>query len=89
MADYITTAQIDNIASETGKKLAAQKKIPIMIAMDGGDPTFRCKINGYSYEFPKGEVVEVPEDLATFIADRTKASVAAKKVRESLKNQQV
>lgn len=84
---YITAAEIDNLASETGKTLAAQKKVQIMIA-PGGDPTFRCTINGYKFEFPKGEMVEVPEDVATFIASRAQASIAAKKARENLQKGQ-
>lgn len=88
MANYITAAEIDNIASETGKALAAQKKVSIMIA-PGGDPTFRCTINGYKFEFPKGEMVEVPEDVAKFISDRAQASIAAKKMRDGMKNTQV
>ena len=84
---YITAAEIDKLASETGKALAEQKKVQIMIA-PGGDPTFRCTINGYKFEFPKGEMVEVPEDVATFIASRAQASIAAKKVRENLQKGQ-
>lgn len=87
MANYITAAEIDNIATETGKKLAAQKKVQIMIA-PGGDPTFRCTINGYRFEFPKGEMVEVPEDVAAFIASRAQASIAAKKMREGYQKAQ-
>lgn len=88
MQKVYTMADLDKMASETGKKLAKQEKVEIMIA-PGGDKNYRCMINGYSFEFPKGKMIEVPKDVAAFIASRTEASYAAEKQKEELKNVEV
>ena len=88
MSKYITAAEIDKLSSETGKKLAKQPKVNVMIAQ-GEEPTFRCIINGYKFEFPRGEMVKVPKDVATFIQSRVKAAVESeKRVAELLGDQE-
>ena len=64
---YLSAAEIDNITSETGKALAAQEKVSIMISKDRG-PYWEGGINGHMFRIQTGVVVKVPRDLATLIA---------------------
>lgn len=86
MGKYITAAEIDKLASETGKKLAAQEKVQVMIALDKENPKFRCNINGCPFEFERGKMIEVPKDIAAFIETHANATVAAENLKKSLRN---
>lgn len=64
---YISESDIDKITSETGKALAAQEKVSIMIAKDIG-PYWEGGINGHMFRIKTGMVVKVPRDLAVLIS---------------------
>ena len=65
---YITEQQIDQIASETGRALAAEKKIRMMIpAKDKKDKFWEGGINGHTFRFPTDTEVDLPESLYTLI----------------------
>jgi len=86
---YITNAEIDEIAKITGREMAKQKKVLLMIPVDPKEETYHCTINGYRYDIPRGKLVEVPEDLAKFIQRRTQAAVAAAEFGKSMENVEV
>ena len=82
---YISEAEIDAAAENTGKTLAKQEKVAVMIAPTPGEKMFKCIINGYSYAFPRGEMVEVPKSVANLIADLAQDVKVSQAYVESLK----
>ena len=64
---YLSEAEIDNIASATGKALAKEPKVSIMIQPDG-ESYWEGGVNGHFFRIRTGEPVEVPQSLATLIA---------------------
>lgn len=67
---YLSEAEIDNIASETGKVLAKEPKVTITIQSDG-ETHWEGGVNGHFFRIRTGEPVEVPQSLATLIAQST------------------
>ena len=65
---YITEMEIDNIASETGRALAKEPKVTITIQPENGESHWEGGINGHFFRIRTGEAVEVPQSLATLIA---------------------
>ena len=65
---YITEAQIDSIANETGKSLAKEDKVTITIQSESGESHWEGGINGHFFRIRTGEAVEIPQSLATLIA---------------------
>ena len=65
---YITEAQIDSIANETGKILAKEDKTTITIQPESGESHWEGGINGHFFRIRTGEPVDVPKSLATLIA---------------------
>lgn len=75
---YISEKEIDRLTTETGKILAAQPKVSIMIDRSHGD-YWEGGINGHMFRIKTGVVVEVPRDLATLIAQNAAVMEQAKK----------
>lgn len=67
---YITDKDIDKLTSETGKALAAQPKVSIMLERCAEGFKEYC-LNGHVFRIKTGEMVEVPQDLATLIKQNT------------------
>ena len=66
--NYLTEAEIDNIASETGKLLAAEPKVVLTIQPENGESHWEGGVNGHFFRIRTGEPVAVPQSLATLIA---------------------
>ncbi len=66
--NYLTEAEIDSIASETGKMLAAEPKVTITIQPENGELYWEGGVNGHFFRIRTGEPVAVPQSLATLIA---------------------
>lgn len=81
---YITEAEMAQSEKTTGEILAAQPKVSVMITPDKKNPMFHCTINGYSYKFPRGEVVEVPKDVAELISNLHQSMVTLKEQEDRL-----
>ncbi|MEA4869498.1 MAG: hypothetical protein VB062_02535 [Christensenella sp.] len=64
---YLTEAEIDNIASITGKALAKEPKVTITIQPDG-ESYWEGGVNGHFFRIRTGEPVDVPQSLATLIS---------------------
>lgn len=80
----ITEAQMAKAEKTTGEILAAQPKVKIMIAPDPENPMWRGCINGYDYAFPRGEMIDVPQDLAKLIEQSAAMAYERKKLEEKL-----
>jgi len=65
---YMTESQIDSIATETGKNLAKENKVTITIQPESGESHWEGGINGHFFRIRTGEPVDVPQSLATLIA---------------------
>lgn len=65
---YMTEAEIDNIASDTGKALAAEPKVTITIQGEDGEMYWEGGVNGHFFRIRTNESVAVPKSLATLIA---------------------
>jgi len=65
---YMTEAQIDSISTETGKALAKEDKVSISIQPENDETHWEGGINGHFFRIRTGETVEVPQSLATLIA---------------------
>ena len=51
----------------TKEQIARSPKVWVIIAPDEKDPMWRGTINGVDYKFPKGQMIEVPEQIADLI----------------------
>ncbi len=65
---YITEAEIDGIASETGKALAKEPKVRIVITAENGEAYWEGGVNGHFFRIKTNESVQVPQSLAALIA---------------------
>lgn len=65
---YMSEAEIDSIASATGKALAAEEKATITIQPENGESHWEGGVNGHFFRIRTGEPVAVPKSLATLIA---------------------
>ena len=65
---YITESEIDRIASETGKALAGEPKVTLVIRPENGEPFWEGGVNGHFFRIKTNESVAVPQSLATLIA---------------------
>ena len=65
---YITEQEIDNIASDTMRALAKEKRVTVTIQPEGGETTWEGGINGYFFRIRTGTPVAVPESLAKLIS---------------------
>ena len=84
---YITDSEIDRVATDTRKKLAAQPKVQIFIVpKDESDKEWSGVMNGHNFRFPKGEPVSVPEDLAKMIELNNKVIRQVAQLEKSFEN---
>ena len=81
--NYITDRQIAGIAGETGKNLAAEKKVELIIAPDRAGRPWEGGINGYFLRIARGVPVKVPESVARLISESEQVTLLGeKRVRE-------
>ena len=84
---YITEAEIDNISSDTGKALAAEPKVTIVIHPESGEPYWEGGVNGHFFRIRTNESVAVPKSLARLIAQsaavRVESEARVKAYRKS------
>lgn len=80
----VNDATIEQDARNTGREIAKEPKVTVMIAPDEKNPTWRGWINGYKYEFPKGRLIDVPKSVAKVIENSTRMSYAKQKMEEAL-----
>ena len=65
---YITEAEIDHISSQTGKQLAEEQKVTIIIQPENGEAYWEGGVNGHFFRIRTNETVAVPKSLAALIA---------------------
>ncbi len=65
---YITETEIDTISSATGKPLAKEPKVTIVIRPENGEEYWEGGINGHFFRIRTNESVAVPKSLAALIA---------------------
>ena len=65
---YITEQEIDQISSETGKRLAAEKKDVLTIRSRHGEAYWEGGVNGHFFRIRTETPVAVPQSLAALIA---------------------
>ena len=71
----VTETELKQMELTTGELIAKAPKVTVMIALDSGDPMWRGCINGYNYQFPKGQLVEVPEPVAEVIKNSARMQI--------------
>jgi len=60
----LSDKQMDDITKNTGKTLAGEEKVNLIIPkLDGESDYVECGINGYNYVIKKGEMVSVPRSV--------------------------
>ena len=79
---FVNDNALDRESMSIGEIIKNEPKVPIIMAPDPKDPMFRCTINGYTMQFPKGELIEVPESVAELIR-QSKVSAAQKTAQEA------
>ncbi len=65
---YLSEAEIDHIATETGKALADEPKVLLTIQPEDEQPYWEGGVNGHFFRIRTNEPVQVPQSLATLIA---------------------
>ncbi len=73
--DYINENDMERITGDTGRALAAEKKVAIIIEETPDGAPWEGGLNGYFFRIKRGVPVEVPETIAELIAEN--ASVSA------------
>ena len=66
---YITEQQIDSITTQTGAQLRQEPKVTVTIQDNGTGNYWEGGINGHFFRIRVGEAVELPQSLATLIAE--------------------
>lgn len=80
-------AGLQSLEKDTKARLAAQKKVPVIIFPEGkGDNTWSGFINGVHYVFPKGKEVMVPAALAKLIKQSARSSLQAEQTEAEYQN---
>jgi hypothetical protein len=65
---YLSEAEIDHIATETGKALADEPKVLLTIQPEDEQLYWEGGVNGHFFRIRTNEPVAVPQSLATLIA---------------------
>ncbi len=65
---YLSEAEIDHIATATGKALADEPKVLLTIQPEDAEPYWEGGVNGHFFRIRTNEPVNVPQSLATLIA---------------------
>ena len=65
---YVSEAEIDHIATETGKSLAEEPKVTITIRPEDAEAYWEGGVNGHFFRIRTNEPVAVPKSLAALIA---------------------
>lgn len=76
---YITEAEIDRIASDTGRLLAGEPKVSITIHADHGESFWEGGINGHFFRIKTETPVLIPASLASLIAMSAKVRLESEK----------
>lgn len=65
--NHVSETEMKQMEQSTRELIAAAPKVTVFIAPDDKDKMWRGMVNGVRYQFPKGEMIEVPEPLAEII----------------------
>ena len=76
--DYLNKNEIDKISGDTGRALAAQRKVSIVIAQSPDGAPWEGCLNGYFFRIRRGVPVEVPEAIAELIGENARVTELAK-----------
>ncbi|HWQ58319.1 MAG TPA: hypothetical protein VN540_04795 [Clostridia bacterium] len=76
--DYLNENELEKISGETGKALAAGKKVTIVIPDTADGAPWEGGLNGYFFRIRRGVPVEVPEAIAELIRENERATVLAR-----------
>lgn len=77
--NYISDKQIDGIAGDTGRHLASESKVQLVIAGDRANRPWEGGINGYFLRIARGVPVSVPESIARLIRESEQVTVLSEK----------
>jgi len=72
--DYLSENELESISGETGKALAAQRKVTIVLSGAQEDAPWEGGLNGYFFRIRRGVPVEVPEAIAELIRENERAA---------------
>ena len=84
---YITDKEIDNLRGETGRALAREEKVRLVIEPHksglqgcGANIPWEGGLNGHFFRIPRGVEVEIPESLAALIRQNAAVTELAGKL---------
>lgn len=83
-----TEAELRQQVTNVKNILKKQKKVKIVIPYDPmrpGEEYYRGFINGCAFEYPRNELVEVPESVAALINDNLKTVKLVKEIEDEYK----
>ncbi|HOG01979.1 MAG TPA: hypothetical protein PK438_05840 [Clostridia bacterium] len=67
--DYLNENELEKISGDTGRALAAQRKVTLVISGAGDGAPWEGGLNGYFFRIRRGVPVEVPEAIADLIRE--------------------
>lgn len=67
--DYLNENELERISGDTGRALAAQRKVTLVISDAGDGAPWEGGLNGYFFRIRRGVPVEVPEAIAELIRE--------------------
>lgn len=77
--DYLNENEMERISGDTGRALAAQRKVTIIIAGALEDAPWEGGLNGYFFRIRRGAPVEVPESIAELIRENERVTELSQK----------
>lgn len=72
--DYLSESELEKITGETGKALAVQKKMTIVLPGAKESAPWEGGLNGYFFRIRRGVPVEVPEAIAELICENERVT---------------
>ncbi len=84
--NYLNEHELDTISGETGRALAAQKKVTIVIENTPDCAPWEGGLNGYFFRIRRGEPVEVPESIAQLIRENERVRELARGALNAYRN---
>ena len=84
---YITEQEIDNIASETMRALAKEKRVTVTIKPESGEAYWEGGINGHFFRSKTNTPVAVPESLARQISLSNSVLAASEKATRAYRRE--
>ena len=84
---YISEKEIDQLTTETGKKLKKEKKVAVILPKDGKGEFWEGGINGHFFRIRKGQTVEVPKSLAKLMEQNDATIREMEKIAEEFQGE--